>query len=256
MINKRCGIYSFPKSGNTWMREIIRGVFDQTGDTNDIVPDVYQKGIDGKVMENSKGEQWVFYKSHSQKELTRYQGDAVKNDLIIYITRNPFDVFCSQLNYLLRGFDPGKGGIQLASESIDEAKESGLVSDYFSSFLVFGTLMPFFKDAGSWMSNVEYWTQKAQKNDNIIVVKYEDMVGDIEKAMKPVLQALGMPNSCLEKAINTAQSRTNDGGKFFWKKQVGTFREYLDAPQVDKFQSSYPQVMSGARYNHISIESN
>lgn len=38
---KTFGIYSIPKSGNTWIREIIRGLFETNIETKKAVPDIY-----------------------------------------------------------------------------------------------------------------------------------------------------------------------------------------------------------------------
>lgn len=251
---KRCGIYSFPKSGNTWMREIIRGVFKVGDNIREVVPDVYQGGIDGLILNNHKKEQWRFYKSHSAKELVKYQGNVVKNDMVIYILRNPFDVFCSQLNYLLRGFSKNNGGIQLGCASIDEAKQNGMINDFFSAFLVYGTLMPFFQDAGSWMENVRYWIKKSRAVNNVIVVKYEDMIKQVDVAMLPVLEHIGMDLGCLSEAMDLAATRTNDGGKFFWKKKEGTYRDYLENEQIKRFLTLHSQIIQMCGYsNHFEL---
>ena len=70
---KRCGIYSFPKSGNTWMRELIRALFEIDEPTSTAIPDIYENGVDGKVVLSNSGQQWKFYKSHSKSEVVSHQ---------------------------------------------------------------------------------------------------------------------------------------------------------------------------------------
>jgi len=230
------------------MREIIRGLFKVNENVKEVVPDIYQDGINGLVLKNTKNEAWRFYKSHSAKELLNYQGNTVSNDLIIYIVRNPLDVFCSQLNYILREFDPSRGGIQLNCASIDEAKQNGLLDDFFSAFLVYGTLMPFFKDARSWMENTRFWIEKSQAGNKVIIIKYEDMINQFDIAMQPILERIGMDSSNLQAAMEMADTRTNDGGKFFWKKKDGTYREYLTTQQVNKFFSEHQNIVRMCGY--------
>jgi len=259
MKTRRCGIYSFPKSGNTWMREVIRGLFRANENINDVVPDIYEKGLTGQTLINNRNERWCFYKSHSAKELINYQGTAVTNDLIIYIIRNPLDVFCSQLNYLLKGFSPTRGGMQLGCTSIDEAKNEGLINDFFSAFIVFGTLMPYFHDAGSWMENARFWIEKSNNSDKVIVVKYENMIRQFDESMQPFLFKIGKNQADLRTARELADKRTNDGGKFFWKKKEGTFNEYLTKEQINKFISFHSSILELTDYqdyfNYNKVES-
>lgn len=147
---------------------------------------IYIDGIDGEVLINSSGEKWRFYKSHSAEEIVRFKGIDIFNDLIIYIIRNPLDVFCSYLNYLFN-FAPHRGGIQLYCESIDQAKKDGLIDEFFSAFKVYGTLNPYFYDTKSWMENVEYWLNRSANSEQIIVVRYEDLVENIYETMNPIL---------------------------------------------------------------------
>ena len=235
------------------MRHIIRGLFNASENINEVAPDVYQDGIDGVILTNSKHENWCFYKSHAAQELFEYQGNTVVNDLIIYIIRNPLDVFCSQLNYVLSGFSPDQDGSQFGCESIDEAKRTHLLDDYFSAFLVFGTLMPFFESARSWMQNTQYWVEKSRTQNNVIVVKYEDMINQLSLAMKPVLTYVGKTQADLFIAAKIANANSNDDGKFFWKKSEGTYREYLSKEQIERFVSTYSNSLKLSGYENYFI---
>ncbi len=248
---KRCGIYSFPKSGNTWMRELLRAIFDISDSTSDSIPDIYEKGVNGKTVIADDGQKWMFYKSHSKNEVTKYKEQQIKNDLIIYIVRNPYDVFCSQLNYVLRGFEKNKGRLIVTCESVDEAKEKGVIDDYFSAFSVYGTLDPYFWDAGNWIENVSYWLKRADESKNVIVIRYEDMVSDIVTALKPITEALGVDEEKITSAFKLADSRTNDGGKFFWKKSSGTYRRYLNKRSIEKFKIFHSDIIETLGYTDL-----
>lgn len=246
---KRCGIYSFPKSGNTWMRELIRALFEIEESTSTAIPDIYENGIDGKVVLSNSGQQWKFYKSHSKNEVVTYQNNSVVNDLIIYIVRNPYDVFCSQLNYVLRGFEKNKGRMILTCKSVDEAADLGVIEEYFSAFTVYGTLDPYFWDAGNWKENVSNWLDKASKDERVIIIRYEDMVENIFKALAPVTQRLGLSSDKINSAFQLADTRTNDGGKFFWKKSSGTYKSYLLEKNINNFKKYHSDILEPLGYD-------
>ncbi|NDV91704.1 hypothetical protein GTH32_10965 [Alteromonas sp. 345S023] len=245
----RCGVYSFPKSGNTWMREILRAAFGDTGDTSVSIPDIYEKGINGNPLRADDGRIWSIYKSHSKNEVTKYRDEDFENDFIIYIVRNPYDVFCSQLNYLLRGFERNRGGILVSTSDVDTAKSQGMIPDLFSAFCVYGTLDPYFRDSGNYIENVSNWIKVKNENpDRVLFVKYEDMIQDFEAALTPVFTKLGLDSNKALAAKNLAEQRTNDGGKFFWKKKVNTYKEYLSDDDVLKFKRYHGAVMEELGY--------
>lgn len=247
---QRCGVYSFPKSGNTWMREIIRALFQVDKDIMEVVPDIYRHGVNGLRLTAPNGETWSYYKSHAAHELQYHGGAPVANAFILYMLRNPMDVFCSQLNFLLRKYDPTRGGIQIPCESLEEACQTGLLDDFFSSFVVYGTLMPFFVETRSWMENARLWLEKARESDKICVIRYEDMLKDAQVALKPMLDRFGFSDEDLTRALHTAEQRTNDGGQFFWKKKAGTYKQYLNAGHVEKFLRHHGDVVIMAGYKN------
>ena len=59
-----CGIYSFPKSGNTWMRSIISSLL-LNGEFN-AIPDVHQKFDPSDICYYKyKDDTYMFFKSHT-----------------------------------------------------------------------------------------------------------------------------------------------------------------------------------------------
>lgn len=252
-MKKRCGVYSFPKSGNTWMRFVITALFNEKR-AIEVVPDIYEHGVNGRPVRTEEGEEWLFYKSHSQKIVERWDGTKIRNDLIIYIMRNPLDVFCSQLNYLLNNFDPERGGLEVGCASVDKARENGLINEYFSAFTVFGTLMPKFLEAGSWMSNTRYWTGAASNNRNIILIRYEKLLENFEEEMEPILDYFGFGESDAMNALKVSNNRTNDGGKFYWKKKQGTYKEYLTETQVSRFVELHRDILSFTGYDKYYLQ--
>ena len=118
---------------------------------------------------------------------------------------------------MLRGFERNHGGILISTRDVDAAKSQGMISDLFSAFCVYGTLDPYFRDAGNYIENVSNWLKiKNEEPDRVLFVKYEDMVHDFEAALTPVFTKLGLSSDKALAAKDLAEQRTNDGGKFFW----------------------------------------
>ena len=76
------GLYSFPKSGNTWLRAIIAGLAKMPND-----PGTLQKYVTdtqyGRVLENPwpyQGTKWYIYKSHFKAPLTEHKGEQISTD--------------------------------------------------------------------------------------------------------------------------------------------------------------------------------
>ena len=231
------------------MREILRAIFEAEDKTSDVIPDIYEKGVNGQQLKADDGQVWSFYKSHSKNEVKRNSGVEFENDFIIYIVRRPHDVFCSQLNYLLRRFEKNRGGILLSAESVDSAQQQGMISDLFSAFCVYGTLDPYFIDAGNYVENVTNWLEIQNKEpERVMFIKYEDMTRDIVEALSPLADKLGISRKRLENAAKLAEQRTNDGGKFFWKKQSETYKEYLSPTDIAKFAHYHGELLNRLGY--------
>lgn len=252
-----CGIYSFPKSGNTWVREIMSLLFDpeDTLERGKVMPGIYKDQVGDQDLVTPDGRRYRFYKSHSKILLQEYNRRRLKapivfnNEVILYITRNPLDVFLSQANFIAKGFVKTNAHIQFKFESVEEIKTSGLLNELFGAFCIYGTIMPDFRDAGSWMENVGYWHTFEEDSPKVIHIKYEDLLNDFEKALQPVIQYFGFAVEDISAIRKTADSNTVDGGAFFWKKSANTYQEYLSPQQVKRFIELHKDSLTLAGYD-------
>lgn len=252
MINT-CGIYSFPKSGNTWVREIMRGLLKVDESIDIVCPELFATGMpieEWKSYELGSSQYWRFYKSHCAWELP-FDIVGGKSDLCIYILRNPFDVFCSQLNYILKGFDSNRKLIELPGNSVDEVVSLGIIDEYFSIFIAFGTLMPTFGEASSWMSNVKFWLNKSKDDSRVVLIKYEDLITNPVDTVGKMFPCLTFTRNEIQNALATAEKRTQKDGKFFWKKKVGTYSEYLSHSQLERFNKIHSDILSITGYTNF-----
>jgi hypothetical protein len=247
MTPSRCGVYSFPKSGNTWARIFLTSLF-KAEKAIKVVPDIYEGKIDGAPVTAGNGELWQFYKSHAREEVVTFNGTPIENNLIVFMIRNPLDVFCSQLNYVAKGFVNDRGGIQIPFESAEQARDTGRIQELFSAFTAFGTLTPRFLDAGSWMENSRYWLDRAANNDNVLVLRYENMLDDFVGETSPLAKYFGFTTEDIKAAYSATEPRTNDNGNFFWKKSQRTYLEFLNPAQVERFCQIHEEVLKLSGY--------
>lgn len=239
MTKKMIGIYSFPKSGNTWMRHIISALYpDELSDLS-CIPDCHQGPVlDATAVAVPKFGPAGFYKAHLASPLINSGGSQIDNAAFICIIRHPLDVFLSYLNFLRKEV----GGTKTASmthipvESAVQTIESGEVDLYLSAFILYGTLQPTFQAAGSWFRNVESWQAAAKAGQKpVFIIKYEDLLAGSEGAYADLADFLGFQSSDISDAVIRANAKTSQDGKFFWKKTAGHYKEMLPEDLIQKF---------------------
>ncbi|WP_157046513.1 hypothetical protein [Roseovarius sp. 217] len=126
------GIYSFPKSGNTWLRVIIANII---GGRPSVVPGLHKTELAGAVEFNGQR----FFKHHGGSNLKSWKGQPLNTAHVIHIRRHPLDVFMSYLNYLS---DNVTGTAPLRFSSVEEIHGTDLFDMYFKTFTVSGHLSP------------------------------------------------------------------------------------------------------------------
>jgi hypothetical protein len=230
------GIYSYPKSGNTWVRQVIGNFFKLQGyeALNNFVPDIALGAVGDNILYH-EDRPFIFYKSHSWCEITQSRGRALENDFILHIRRNPLDVFISHLNYL-------SGNLHNAApvkfQDVESCRQSGLIDHYFGAFLTLGQIDPRgFGGQGTYFGSNLWWTTQAQQSrqNRIHSVRYEDLLEDFAGTLGPVWSACGLPEKRLAVAAATIKERIKPDGKFYWKMKRGNYLDYLDRNKIEDF---------------------
>lgn len=207
-------IASYPKSGNTWLRAFIENYLRNQskpvdintlfrirqaeakayryapyvtgGDTTSLsVEDIcaLRPRVQADIARDAKGT--VFLKTHNYRgEFAGYplQNAAVTSGAI-YIVRNPLDIVISLARYFDLGIDEAID--YMAEEATGTANEKENVPQIISS----------------WSIHVQSWTQEPRPE--ILVLRYEDMLGNPVKAFRKLVSFLGQPRDPerLKKAI-------------------------------------------------------
>src|SRR5262245_23694951 len=114
------GLYSFPRSGNTWLRQIVASALD-------IPSNMLQRFVSdmafGQICTHPityEDRQWYFYKSHHKTLVKEHRGQPIRTDKVVYIYRHPLDVFLSYLNFASKNVNSKVGEkLQFQIDSVE-----------------------------------------------------------------------------------------------------------------------------------------
>ncbi len=252
------GIYSFPKSGNTWIRHIVSSLYFREFDKKDLksIPDMHQRVIaDARSTRIGNRMAVKFYKSHCGEIVSQNGGQKINHHGIIYITRHPLDVFLSYLNFLRAdvGGPAGARNYFLPVESVEDVVANGSIEVFLDAFILYGTLQPSFAAPKSWFENMEYWTardvvEQGGRQVPIACLKYEDMVFNGVEAMQPLCDMLGQSKQQVREALSAAGEKTKVNGKFFWKQKPGLYRDVLPDDLIARFRKHHGDRVAALGY--------
>lgn len=239
------GIYSFPKSGNTWLRAVIAALFDGEMEA---VPDLHIHSLDGAKEHHGLR----FYKHHGQRMQTHSDGQAFDTSHIIHIRRNPLDVFVSYLNYY--SANVRNAGL-IRFDSVDAIKGTELFDMYFHTFVMTGHLVAggFAAQTGTYFSHNRAWLDHLADHPHAQTLTYEALLGDPAGTLAFLHDWLDLEDGALDRMLAQAEVHTAQDGKFYWKRKVGTYFEYLTDAQIDLFIRYRGQEAAALGYDAHSL---
>lgn len=230
-------ITTAPKAGTTWMQQILyqlrSGGDDQFKNIYDVVPwlEMPQPGKSWhEVLEEfERIPDPRIFKTHCTYEQT----PGVDTVRIILTSRHPCDSCVSFYHHIMNLTEEHRENFQvMIPDSVDE---------YVDKWL----------EAASWYRNVKSWWPHHEQN-NILWLRYEDLVADLETGMRQILNFLGWQRSESQftKALEYSSFKwmkqhadrftaEKDGkpvfkpGKFIRKGQVGDSKNLL-SPEHEK----------------------
>lgn len=167
-------IVSYPKSGNTWFRFLVSNLLRKQDDPLidfheccKYVPDVQVH-----IEELAAAKRPRFIKSHAPKLDKRYPK-------VVYLIRDPRDVYVSYYFYLKRKLAPGIGISQFIRE------------------LPLGM--------GRWSDHVREWTN----HPRLMCIRYEDLLASPEQCVRDFVEFCDLPVGIGEEKIGDAIARSS-----------------------------------------------
>ena len=249
------GVYSFPRSGNMWLRSIIAagmGMEDVADGVRRYLPDAASDAVlrEGYLRE---GRHWFFHKSHHMVPLLDADGQALPVDKIVYIYRDPLDVFVSYLNFLSAnvGNEAGRrSGFEIETvESLSEARMEWFVSRWIAD----GTLFPKNLKFGSWFDHVTSFRDRQAAGDAVHLIRYEDLKEDFAATVEGLFAFLGVSPADPERIFELADRNTTQDGKMAWKRATKSHQRYLTPDQIRRFDLVWQEKLTELGYRYAPV---
>ncbi|XP_002734014.1 sulfotransferase 1B1-like [Saccoglossus kowalevskii] len=195
-------VSGFPKSGNTWLVEVLKQMYGDwglchVGGASEAIileehtvhkwfPGIRQKVVDINVAEDIPSPRLL--RTHLPFPFFPMQKALENGVKVIYITRNPKDVCVSHYHFL-KGF--AQGALQ--------ADWEGTLTNFVENRML----------SAPWIDHVDSWLGV---DKNLMHVKYEDMKRDLPSVVQRIAEFLGRPVRT-EDVERTIRSTTIDDMK-------------------------------------------
>ncbi|AFY71863.1 sulfotransferase [Thalassoporum mexicanum PCC 7367] len=256
-VKKVVWVVSYPRSGNTWLREIIARLNGYEG--RKVIPGAHFDRDRVFDLANDfyyNGEKVILVKTHTL-DFPKYlfsptRALRIQNHGFIYIYRHPLDVLISSLNFLYS---------QKMSEfffngdlkSVDELKQTGEIDAYIDHYInkfAIGNNAFTKMCGGSWLDHINAWLKRYQQADQYqsLIIKYEDIHHQPLSTLDPLADLFGKDSASLRNAIDLASTNTKIDQRFFWKQKVGNYRQYLSEKHMREFNFKYRKTLSKLGY--------
>lgn len=268
---------SYPKSGNTWFRCFLsalftgeidiakiktggifsaRHLFDQTTgiDSRLLTDDEAYHIIADVYRQNAKfSEKLLFVKAHDAYLYNSSNEPVFPADVshkVIYLVRNPLDVVASFANHNASTIDKTIELMNFPKAYLGGSKVG------LNNNIQFRQLMY------DWSSHVKSWT--TQKNIDVILVRYEDMLHDTFNTFNRIVTELGIKASktAVTKAIKKSSFKQLQGQEkkkgfkeknirsdsFFRSGKTEQYHNELTLEQIDKIYTFHKKQMNKLGY--------
>lgn len=246
--NEIIWLASYPKSGNTWVREIVRQMFFSDMTRMQAVPTYHGSDSDtfGEIARS--GEICVVAKTHLKSSHEKIANLPNRTNGVMLIKRHPFDVLLSTLNY---ASVEGEKRVFLRQEikTVEEIVASNDILHYIDEFCELGC-SPWFKVAtGNIIEFVNGWQTRAGQ-DNILELNYEDLMVNPAHGVQQIAKFFGRKFSeeATAEIIANSDKNTAQNGTFFWKRRAYNFEKMLTPAQVEHFYAAGGHLLSGLGY--------
>lgn len=274
-------ITSYPKSGNTWLHNVIKRAGKDYGFPQGDM-DVYRistPGICDAVRQEYTYNPCTVLKTHSvykfNKEMHHFDGITFNNVGFIHISRNPLDVLLSYINFTrmqyknqinardevlgkyvqdvfidLLGFDKIFGMDEWQGMTLDLIPRKNLdhALDFFSEHGL--NLINMSNTAGSWITHIESW-RKAHQDMKGLSIRYEDCLVDPDQFAKATQFFIFNREDVLKSLDDfntTAQKLASTGSIFYNKMEAYYFKSYFSKDAISRFMKKHENTLKNHGY--------
>lgn len=246
-------IITYPKSGTTWMQELVPLIMNggdpasvETLPNWDRVPWLEEQRACVLNLEERPSPR--IFASHFHYNMMPTSFFKVKPK-VIYVMRNPKDVFTSSFHYYA-----------MASFLVKPGPQTEFLHKFLEGKVMFG----------SWFDHVKGWIN-AEDKDRIMFISYEEMVMDLKDSVSRLATFLEKPlettviekiaDRCLFKnmkknkmsnySLVPSEFMDQKKSEFLRKGIAGDWKNLLTAAEVEYFDTVYQDQMKDVKYRFI-----
>ncbi|XP_024140930.1 sulfotransferase 2B1 [Oryzias melastigma] len=246
-------LVTYPKSGTTWMQEVVPLIVSGGDPTSvetmpnwDRVPWLEEIRTSTLNLEGRPSPRMLT--THFHYTMMPPSFFKVKPK-VIYVLRNPKDVFTSIFHYS-----------KMASFLVTPDSQTEFLQKFLDGNVIFG----------SWFDHVSGWLN-ADDKDRIMYISYEEMIMDLKDSVRRISQFLEKPlddeviskiaDRCLFK--NMKQNNMSNysavpheimdptKSQFLRKGIAGDWKNQLTAAEADYFDAVYKDKMKDVKYKFV-----
>lgn len=246
-------IVTYPKSGTTWLQEIIPLILSQgdmvvvdTVPNWDRVPWLEETRACALNLDQRPAPR--VFSTHFHYGMMSPSFFMVK-PRVIYVMRNPRDVFTSSFHYH-----------QMASFLVNPGTQTEFLHKFVDGKVMFG----------SWFDHVKGWLHPGGLQ-HIMYISYEEMIQDLKAAVARLAEFLDTPldsetmgkiaNRCVFKNMKNnkmsnyslvpSEFMDQNTSEFLRKGIVGDWKNHLTAAEGEYFDAVYRSKMQHVKYSFV-----
>ncbi|XP_047232466.1 sulfotransferase 2A1-like isoform X2 [Girardinichthys multiradiatus] len=243
-------IVTYPKSGTTWMQEILPLIISGGDPASveslpnwDRVPWLEETRASILQLEERPSPRMLTTHLHYDMMPPSFFQAKPK---VIYIMRNPKDVFTSSFHYC-----------NMASFLVKPGPQSEFLQKFLDGKVIFG----------SWFDHVKGWLN-AEEKQHIMYISYEELIKDLNESVNRITQFLGkaLDPEVIEKIadrclfINMKNNPVSNysvvprefmdqtKGQFLRKGVAGDWKNHLTPEEAEHFDAIFKEKMKDVKY--------